>query len=61
MGIIIKNVNLIDVMNGTVENSKNILIEKDRIKDIFDDFEGFDTANHKVYDYSGKYVIPGNL
>lgn len=58
--ILLYNVNIIDVQDGSIDSNKAILIENDRIKTI-GSFESLKKSASKQnqFDYSGKFVIPG--
>ena len=55
---VIKNINVIDPIEGLQEN-KTLVIEANKIIGIYDTMEFKLSENHKVYDASGKYLIPG--
>ena len=55
---VIKNINVIDPIKGLQEN-KTLVIEANKIIGIYDTMEFKLSENHKVYDASGKYLIPG--
>jgi len=58
--IIIKNAQIVDVIEGTIlKSKKDILIQGDRIVEIRNHKEQTGSEGDEIIDGSGKYVIPG--
>ncbi len=56
--LLISNVNIVDVENGTIANSMDVLIKADRIHEIQSSDPSTSKATFTI-DGSGKYLIPG--
>lgn len=55
---ILEHINIINVLDGTIENDQTIRVEKGLIKSISRTSDN-DSKKYKVYDCSGKFIIPG--
>jgi len=56
--IVITNVNVVDVITGKILKNKTVVIDSNRITDIYDK-EIFSSDTKTVIDGKGKYLIPG--
>ncbi len=59
MGIVLRNVHLIDVVNDHVKEKANIVIDGDTIVDIFYKDRAIDSDKYEVIDLEGCFALPG--
>ena len=57
--IVLKNVNVVDVVELQIESGKSVIIEDNKIKAVINGKEAVYKDEHIVIDMTGKYVIPG--